>query len=58
MTAPHHMTIHDHAALGEALALIHDVRDRHILDMTGPLLGAVSAAEHDVELIGKYLGDA
>jgi hypothetical protein len=57
LVGPHHMTAHDHASLTEAIALIHDVCDRHILDMTSPLLLVRHAAERDIELIGKYLGD-
>jgi hypothetical protein len=53
---PTPLTPNDRAALHEAAALAKDVVDRHPAELTGPIMVALQALIHDVEVLTRMLG--
>jgi len=49
------LTDTDRTDLRAAAALVQDVAGRHPLEMTGPILIALQAAVHDIEVLSRYL---
>lgn len=49
------LTIDDRHALFQAAELVRSVATRHPLEMSGPILLAVQACVHDIDVLGRYL---
>ena len=53
---PTPLSDNDKAALHEAAALARDVVNRHPAELTGPIMVALQALVHDVDVLTRLLG--
>lgn len=52
------LTEHDKNALAEAAALVHDVVQRHLSELSGQAITVELHIKHDIETFGKLLDAA